>query len=408
MSDNMEELKKLLEEVRLIHFKYEKILKSDENDFNIFSILRNDSDEVNLHSRFIYEILNPAGVHHKEGIFLELFLETVGISDFAMEDVIVKREYKKIDICITNKNRQAIIIENKIYAEDQDKQIQRYYETMQQEGFEDIKIIYLTLHGDEPSSQSMGTLENNKDELISTMSYRNDVDNWLNKCIKDAATFPTLRETFVQYRTLIQKLTGQYHIKGYIMEIKDLLMDEKNIRLATDISQALTEVQIEIQYQFWKELESCLENKNYHIQNESKVSRKHVESYYTKSKMNKGYGININLSDIYNNEKLLFQILVHNNVYYGFFVEKNGKSYNIDSKYGNLFNIINEIYSNFQISEGSFCWRYPTRKFEFNNVNDENVFALADDSTREKYVMALADEIDNIIISFKKEYNAQL
>lgn len=394
-------VKSLLEKVKLINFKYEKILKASEYDFNIFSILLNDSDEVNLHSRFIYEILNPAGVHHKGFIFLELFLNIAGISDFVMEDISVKREYKDIDICITNRRNQAIIIENKIYAEDQDKQIQRYYETMEKNGFDDIKIVYLTLYGDDPSSQSLGSLEGNEKLILNTTSYKDDIDNWLEKCIKEAATFPILRETFVQYRTLIQKLTGKYHSKEYIMEIKDLLMDEKNIRLATDISQALTEAKIEIQYQFWKELSSCLENIGYHIQNEDKVSRVHVESYYYNSRKNKYYGININLGNIDDNEKLLFRIEIEDDIFYEFHVERDGSDCNIqeESKYDKLADIIKKTNSNFKRGNWWLGWKYPTRRFNFKDIKDENVFSLADESTREKYVKELADEIDDIIKS---------
>ena len=66
---------------------------------------------------------------------------------------------------ITN-DTQAIIIENKIFAGDQSKQLERYFEIIKQEGFEDIRIIYLSLYGEEPSEQSIGLLKNEKDDLI--------------------------------------------------------------------------------------------------------------------------------------------------------------------------------------------------------------------------------------------------
>ncbi len=368
-------VKSLLEKVKLINFKYEKILKSDENDFNIFSILKKEHDEKYLHSRFIYEILNPSGIHNKGDIFLRSFLETVGISDFAKEDISVEREYKKIDICITNSRKQAIIIENKIDAEDQDRQLQRYYETMEENGFDDIKVIYLTLSGYEPSPQSMGSLEKNKDELILTVSYNTDIDNWLEKCIKEAATFPILRETFVQYRILIQKLTGQYHTKGYIMEIKELLMNEKNIRLATDISQALTEAQTEIKSKFWEEFLSCL-RKKYDIEEDN-------------------FDIAINLLDIEDDEKLKFCVQIYERKnQYGFFVDRNG-SYiiNNEPKYDRLSDFIKDtIDSDFFRNDSWLACKYPNRNFNFEDFNDDNVFALADAAKREKYVKELTDQ----------------
>lgn len=44
------------ENLNLINKKY-KLLNSNQENFNIFSILRNEYDEVNLHSRFLVELL---------------------------------------------------------------------------------------------------------------------------------------------------------------------------------------------------------------------------------------------------------------------------------------------------------------------------------------------------------------
>ena len=54
-------IKNFLKEVQLINIKYEE--RNKENQFEIFSILRKPHDEVSLHSRFIYELLNPQGTH---------------------------------------------------------------------------------------------------------------------------------------------------------------------------------------------------------------------------------------------------------------------------------------------------------------------------------------------------------
>jgi len=402
--DNIDELKFLLNKVKLINFKYEKILKSNEYDFNIFTILRNYYDEVNLHSRFIYEILNPDGTHHKEYVFLKLFLESVGISDFVMEKISVKREYKNIDICITNSN-QAIVIENKIFAGDQDRQLERYYEIMKQEGFHNIKVIYLTLSGYEPSDYSIGSLKENNKNIILTVSYENNIDNWIEKCIKEVACFPILRETFVQYQILIQNITGKCHSKGYIMEIKELLlMDEKNIRLATDISQALTDARIEIQFAFWEELSSSLKERGYTIKDDDICSKNNVESYYKTSRNNKYYGINFDLLNISAGEKLQFRIEIDCNIYYGFRVKRDGVNNNsqMEAKYGALFDIIKEV-GNFTRNEWWLGWRFTNRDFNFRNFNNENVFALTDALKRKEYVDELACEIHHTINRYKEK-----
>ncbi len=61
----MTNLEILIKKIELIEFKYRKLkeMESNSSRFNIFSILRDSSDEVNLHSKFIYELLNPLGSH---------------------------------------------------------------------------------------------------------------------------------------------------------------------------------------------------------------------------------------------------------------------------------------------------------------------------------------------------------
>ncbi len=410
MKTNFDEVKIFIEKIGLINFKYEEILHAREYDFNIFSILRNDNDEVNLHSRFIYEILNPNGTHHKGDLFLRVFLDVIGIPNFKTTDgaVIVKREYQHIDILIKNRN-QAIIIENKINADDQDRQLERYYETIKREGFDYIKVIYLTLYGDEPSDESIGNLKKVEDDLIMLASYRDDIDTWIDECIKESAGSPILRETLFQYQILIQKLTGKYHSKGYMMEIKELLIDEKNIRLATDICQALTDSKIEIQHSFWQNLSSDLKKLGYIIPTDGICTKNDVKAYYYKSKNNKYYGINFDLTNLDEGEKLQFCIEIDWNIYYGFYVKKDGSEGNIqlDSKYDDLADIISKTDSNFVRNEWWLGWKCPNRKYDFRSFNDENTFALANDMKRKGYTNELAVEIHNIIKSFSELFKAK-
>lgn len=113
-SSDIDEVKLLLEKIELINSKYEKELEDIRSEFNIFSILNLESDEVNLHSRFLCELLNPKGSHSQEDYFLDRLLKQIGISNFELKNVCVRREYYNIDILITNSRMQVIIIENKI------------------------------------------------------------------------------------------------------------------------------------------------------------------------------------------------------------------------------------------------------------------------------------------------------
>ena len=130
------------------------------NDYNIFSTLHKDSDEVNLHSRFIHSLLDPSGKHNQSTIFLDLFMQSCSLDEFKIDinNAEVTREDHNIDILISDvANSKYIIIENKIYAEDQNMQIQRYIEGIYEEDKKaDIYVLYLTLYGKKPSDASLG------------------------------------------------------------------------------------------------------------------------------------------------------------------------------------------------------------------------------------------------------------
>lgn len=59
----MNSLESLLQQVSYINKMYAKLEESENSSFNIFSILRHESEEVGLHSRFLAELLNPGGSH---------------------------------------------------------------------------------------------------------------------------------------------------------------------------------------------------------------------------------------------------------------------------------------------------------------------------------------------------------
>lgn len=199
--------------------------------FNIFSALHNMNDEERLHSRFIAYLLRSDANHRMGNEFLKLFVQSVlQIDDFDCENYTIETEYKGIDILIYN-DKQAIIIENKIYAgdsndlnrKDDDKykwQLARYYHTIMDGKDKDdnnclkrnvIKVIYLTLDGRAPKETRGGV----PPKKIQSISYNSNEDkertdnikNWLNKCI-EITDNEILATTLSQYIDLITQLTS--------------------------------------------------------------------------------------------------------------------------------------------------------------------------------------------------------
>ena len=113
------------------------------NDFNILTTVLKYSDEVRLHSRMIGNLLNPNAKHYQDTLFLEEFLKIIGLDTWGLNlsSTTVSIEYKDIDLYLTDGDKH-IIIENKIWAEDQPCQIMKYINIIVEENKESIDITH--------------------------------------------------------------------------------------------------------------------------------------------------------------------------------------------------------------------------------------------------------------------------
>ena len=133
----MEKITTMLDAISKLYEQQKKVeeKKREEGEFfNVFNTIGLRTEEVRLHSAFIAELLNPKGSHGLSHCFLQAFLEMLGLQDGYLDyrrcphGVITERvigSLGRIDIIIEDGNR-ALIIENKIYAEDQTNQMLRY------------------------------------------------------------------------------------------------------------------------------------------------------------------------------------------------------------------------------------------------------------------------------------------
>ena len=234
---------------------YEKHEAGREEPFNVFSVLRNESDEVNLHSRFLHALLNyrKPGAQIKEN--LADFLQHVGIKDFDSRTAKVERERDNIDILITNdEKKEAVVIENKIWAGDQPEQLQRYDGKLKRQGYRSRRLLYLTLDGHAPSEASIGNL---KCTLVS-VSYKHDLLPWLKCCQRRAYDEPALRESVGQYRKLVHKLTGTNFKEAYMKELTKLCLEGNNLILVHNLNEAMTDARVCLLKRLWDEIDSAL------------------------------------------------------------------------------------------------------------------------------------------------------
>lgn len=210
---NTKEVDQLLNYVKKQLDHKKKIEKLKGETFNVFSILKMERMENNTHSAFIKELLDPKGTHLKDGIFLKLFLECIENSDLdvttakvELEKHIGTRDDKnktggRIDIFISDARGNYVSIENKIDAQDQNVQIERYCNYYKGKN----KVYYLTLDGKSPDKTSCGELEAGTDYYL--LSYKNHILKWLELCLEKSVDNPILRESIKQYAILIKKIT---------------------------------------------------------------------------------------------------------------------------------------------------------------------------------------------------------
>ncbi len=194
----MEELQQLLKDV----YEATKDIKQGEKEpFNVFELCGVWSTEMR-HSAILAYLLNPQSSHKFGPVFLKKFYEQIGLNHFTTEGSHVETELSfdngRMDIVILNNHNQTVVIENKIYAKDQKEQLGRYQKWLKNKG--QFALLYLSLDGHEA---------NEKDVDYLRISYRNDILQWLDKCInitqKKKDTFATT--TLTQYKELIMVLT---------------------------------------------------------------------------------------------------------------------------------------------------------------------------------------------------------
>jgi len=276
----MLEIKSLLDQVKAKIEEAEKIALLKGENFNVFSILNMESAENKTHSAFLCELLNPQGSHGFGAKFSELFVNSLLYSNpknvllkaFSPNGATVQPElsigridYEKktggrLDIVIKDQKGLNIIIENKIYAGDQEIQIERYCNYQR----DNSMVYYLTLEGNEPDKKSSGDKIVDQDFYL--ISYKSTILNWLSLCQKEAVDSPIVRESIKQYAILLKKLTNQLTTDVMSNEIKSLI--KQNLKGAQGIAENFHIVINDIKESFRDEVRCQLEELNINLNHE--------------------------------------------------------------------------------------------------------------------------------------------
>lgn len=153
--------------------------------FNVLDYL--STDELGL-SRIIADLLDPSGTHGQSTLFLErLFSFLSEYLDFggrlALKDSRISvetekeiTEQRRIDVFVQVVGRKSVYvmgIENKPYADDQNRQVLDYLHYLRDRFNDHFLLIYLSPRGEGPTGQSipLQELKDNWTERFRILSY---------------------------------------------------------------------------------------------------------------------------------------------------------------------------------------------------------------------------------------------
>lgn len=229
-----------LERYRSMNAESEARKRRGVHDYSLMASLLKPSDEVYLHSNFLFSMLNPNGLHYQGNTFLKLFLDELPSSireGFDVSNAWMKKEKDKIDLLIYD-GEKALVIENKINAPDQRYQISRYIGVVQKKLFAQeenldgrVAVIYLSARKHQPSSESQSLFGFElADGMLRWKGYDGDAPDsdipvlkkgaelpfhhyayfptlvrWVSRCI-EVAPKGGIRNAFEEYRLVLDRL----------------------------------------------------------------------------------------------------------------------------------------------------------------------------------------------------------
>ncbi len=398
--------------------------------FNIFDILDRSTDEVKCHSAFIAELLDPRGSHGQGVTFQRLFLDLLSHIEGAPTATLADRDPDtewsvsrekafavsgptpddqvtgQVDIVLdSRRERKMVVIENKVYASDQERQLERYSDYARSSE-KTPYLVYLTLDGHPPTEYSLGSI---KPTEVLCLSYAEDIASWLDSCIEASALLPNLRETLNQYRDLVQRLAGGMYRKELAMDIAKQITDVETLKAAEAIEkQALPAIRATIQSDFWKKLKKRIEESDVFpgkFHKDRAFSDELIATYHRpNSRKKRDYGISFPLASLPSGRSIAVTIALDYNVYFGLVLYDGEKQLRLSDDEGMVpaLKLIRSI-RHFRKQSEYVLWDYPKYpQLNFNEFNDACV-ALIDSEEMEKCVASISEEVMELATRAKKQ-----
>ena len=379
--------------------KGEEIIKKyprkKENKYNIFSILKQEEKEEGCHSRIIFNLINDCESNKLEKKFLKLFFKEVLDEEFdEKKKYFVEREknlgkYGRADLFIEDSDGKAYLIEMKINAGDQPKQLSRYNQYLKKNYKDDYQIYYLTLNGYHPSSYS---LKGRAEVEYIIISFVDNIYNWIEKCIEEIGeNNKILKINLEQYLETLTKITNRIG-EAQKMDFIKMMKEGNNFRIAQEIVNNFEEIKQGIKEEFILELRERIIKK---LNIEDIAKKKNLYEYINIIKFTEFY-LYKEVLDI-KNSLLTYGIGIDRGGFY-FYIglqDKKAEEWKIAKK--DIKNKFNEITLEYNQETGTYFEYLEEEKFD---ISGDNFYILIDENRKEER----EELINNLIEKFKEKY----
>ena len=379
--------------------KGEEIIKKyprkKENKYNIFSILKQEEKEEGCHSRIIFNLINDCESNKLEKRFLKLFFKEVLDEEFdEKKKYFVEREknlgkYGRADLFIEDSDGKAYLIEMKINAGDQPKQLSRYNQYLKKNYKDDYQIYYLTLNGYHPSSYS---LKGRAEVEYIIISFVDNIYNWIEKCIEEIEeNNKILKINLEQYLETLTKITNRIG-EAQKMDFIKMMKEGNNFRIAQEIVNNFEEIKLGIKEEFILELRERIVKK---LNIEDIAKKKNLYEYINIIKFTEFY-LYKEVLDI-KNSLLTYGIGIDRGGFY-FYIglqDKKAEEWKIAKK--DIKNKFNEITLEYNQETGTYFEYLEEEKFD---ISGDNFYILIDENRKEER----EELINNLIEKFKEKY----
>lgn len=220
ITEDIDAFSKLFMKYQPVDKELVEILSATAPYYNIFNVLNVRRYETKLHTPFLRHLLDPNENHQQGALFYDSFLklftdcndDAEPISNRSVKEEVPADE-GRMDLIMeyTQGNRRKIVvIENKIYAADQDKQLERYYQYITARKFTkgNFCILYLKPYRGMPSEVSLPKASYNqltREKSLFSIGYHEDIAAWLMSLLPVIKP-PQLHQVIVQYIETIKSL----------------------------------------------------------------------------------------------------------------------------------------------------------------------------------------------------------